>query len=120
MSYAGPASRGQRAPNLQLSASQPIARAASGRWRAQQAPTYTSKRERTVAFAAGIALGLAAGAGLALLFAPQSGEEARRAIVRTGKRVGRRSRDAWDDLRSELRNATRRRKRARHDDTDCD
>jgi gas vesicle protein len=60
-------------------------------------------------FAAGIAVGLAVGVGTALLFAPQSGEEARFAIVRRARRLRRRGGDAWDDLRHELRRAGRRR-----------
>lgn len=112
MSYAGPASRGRRAPNLHLAASQPSLPAASGRMLAYSRPR-ASDRDRTLAFAAGIVLGLTAGAGLALLFAPQSGADTRRAILRTGRSVRRRSHDAWDDLRDELRDFVRRRKRAR-------
>lgn len=60
---------------------------------------------------AGIALGLAVGAGSALLLAPESGEELRAAITRRGRRVRRRAHDAWDDLRDELRFAARRGRR---------
>ncbi|MGI9078749.1 MAG: YtxH domain-containing protein [Gemmatimonadaceae bacterium] len=42
--------------------------------------------------------GLAIGAGLALLFAPQSGEETRRTIETKARRVGRRAQDAAEDL----------------------
>lgn len=62
-------------------------------------------------FSAGIALGLAVGAGSALLLAPESGEEVRAAIARRGRRAGRRAHDAWDDLRDELRFAARRGRR---------
>jgi YtxH-like protein len=59
-------------------------------------------------FAAGLAVGAAMGAGAALLFAPQSGEEVRASIGRGGRRLGTRAHDAWDDLRDELRWAARR------------
>jgi gas vesicle protein len=58
-------------------------------------------------------VGIALGAGIALLFAPQAGYDTRRALVRRGARLGSRGRDAWDDLRHELRRAVRRRRRAR-------
>jgi hypothetical protein len=78
-------------------------------------------------FAGGIALGLALGAGAALLLAPQSGAEARHAIVRRGRKLGVRTHNAWDDLRDELewatvragrnlRGAIRRRRRAPADE----
>ena len=61
-------------------------------------------------FGAGLALGILLGAGVALLTAPQSGEEAR-AVIRRGARrttrtLGRRSRSAWLDLRDELQLAS--------------
>jgi hypothetical protein len=58
-----------------------------------------------------MALGAALGAGVALLFAPFSGEHTRAAIVRRGARIAHRGRDAWDELRDELDWATRRGKR---------
>jgi gas vesicle protein len=66
-------------------------------------------------FAAGALLGVAIGAGAALLFAPQSGQDTRHDIVRRGRHLRLRASDAWDDLRSELRYAARtgRRKLAR-------
>jgi len=63
-------------------------------------------------FAAGIAVGLAVGVGTALLFAPQSGEEVRYSIARRARRLSRRGGDAWEDLRRELRGATKRRMRS--------
>jgi gas vesicle protein len=78
----------------------------------------------TAIFAAGVAVGVAVGAGAALLFAPMSGEETRRLIARRGRRLGRRGRDAWDDLAFELKSAAKRRRKAwrerrarRHDET---
>jgi hypothetical protein len=62
-------------------------------------------------FGAGITLGAALGAGVALLFAPRSGDEIRAAIVRRGARLAYQGRDAWDDLRDELEWAARRGKR---------
>jgi len=58
-------------------------------------------------------VGVAVGAGIALLFAPDSGAQTRRALIRRGRRVTLRGRDAWDDLRNEFRSALRDRMRAR-------
>jgi gas vesicle protein len=63
-------------------------------------------------------LGLAVGAGLALLFAPQAGEDTRRSIVRRGRKLTDRGRDAWDDLRDELRRAAKRRRREKQERDD--
>ena len=66
-------------------------------------------RSRVAAFGAGVAVGALLGAGLALLFAPQSGEETR-TLIRTGaRRLPARARDSWEDLGDELRMALRRR-----------
>jgi hypothetical protein len=62
-------------------------------------------------FAAGAMLGAALGAGAALLFAPQTGEEARHGLARRGRRLRASTADAWDDLRDELRFAARRGRR---------
>ncbi len=43
--------------------------------------------------------GLAIGAGVALLFAPQSGEETRRDLVRRGRRAKRRAQEMAEDVR---------------------
>lgn len=102
MSYAGPVSRPRDPRTTQLSADD------SG-W--QQLAT----------FGAGLALGIAVGAGAALLSAPRSGAETREVIAtgveRARRSTVRRSRDAWDELRDEIRQATRtlRRRRARRD-----
>ena len=51
------------------------------------------------------------GAGAALLAAPQTGAETRAVLRaragRLGRATGRRGRDAWDDLRDELRDVKR-------------
>lgn len=66
-------------------------------------------------FGAGLALGLAVGAGATLLAAPRSGAETRavlRAKVGRARRsTSRRGRDAWDDLRDEIRGVKRALKR---------
>lgn len=59
-------------------------------------------------FGAGIAVGVLIGAGAALLFAPQSGQETREDIVRGTRDFGFRATDAWEDLREELRHAATR------------
>ena len=113
MSYAGPVSRINRAPEAEsgkgeaTNARMPQARPGTSPGRAS-----LGDRGRATAFAAGIMLGVALGAGVALLFAPDSGVETRRALVRRGRRVTMRGRDTWDDLRDELQNAVRNRKRA--------
>ena len=120
MSYAGPMSRGTRVPDAESSRSETPATIA-----VRSRPTRTALSAETapgaVVFAAGMALGIAVGAAGALLFAPQSGSDTRRAIARRGRRLGVRGRDAWEDLGDELRRFARRRRRAwqhRHDHDD--
>ena len=108
MSYAGPTTERSSAPQLQGRA-----RPAGGiapRLPIRQPP---DRGVRAAFFAAGVAIGLALGAGAALLFAPQAGEDTRHALARRGRRLTRRGRDAWEDLRDELRHAARRRRRER-------
>lgn len=63
-----------------------------------------SEREHTVlTFVAGLALGAAIGAGVALLTTPESGTKTRRRIRRGARRVGRSSSSRLDDLASELK-----------------
>lgn len=47
-------------------------------------------------------LGIAVGAGIALLFAPQSGEETRRQITRSARRVRRAATDAVGEVRERV------------------
>lgn len=85
------------------------------------APTGGTDWQRLALFGAGLAVGIALGAGVALLTAPQAGEETRAGLGRKARRttrmLGRRSRDAWLDLRDELHGATQAisRRKARRD-----
>src|SRR5438552_1227009 len=47
-------------------------------------------------------IGLAVGAGIALLLAPQSGEETRRGITRSAKRMRRAAEDAVDEAKTKV------------------
>jgi hypothetical protein len=53
-------------------------------------------------FGLGIALGALLGGGVALLLAPESGEEMRAGIGRRARAIREDAHDAWDDLRDEL------------------
>jgi gas vesicle protein len=128
MSYAGPASRNRgstqgRGPSLQGSSrpgapSTGIAGAPDTQV-ADDDPTHETDWQQLAIFGAGLALGLALGAGTALLTAPQSGEETRAVLKGRVRRIrrsaGRTSRDAWMELGDELRGAARslRRRRAK-------
>jgi gas vesicle protein len=56
----------------------------------------------------GIVIGALLGAGLALIFAPQSGEETRAVMRRSARGARLRATDAWDGLADELHFAARR------------
>jgi gas vesicle protein len=58
-------------------------------------------------FTAGLLIGALVGAGVALLFAPQSGEETRRLIRRKAKHLADDARDRYDDVRHRVRAARR-------------
>lgn len=58
-------------------------------------------------FAGGLMLGLAVGAGLALLMAPQAGDETRRLIRRRARRLGEHMSDRVEDLRDDIRRSAR-------------
>lgn len=115
MSYAGNISRtGRRASTGASAASRTTLSAAPGGPPPRPGPSADESEiawREVAIFAAGIAMGALVGAGAALLFAPESGEETRAAIARRGRRFGRHAHDAWDDLRDELRFATRRGRR---------
>jgi YtxH-like protein len=60
----------------------------------------------------GVIAGALVGAGVALLLAPQSGEETRERIANRARGLGSRADASWDDLRDELRRLRRRSRRA--------
>ena len=65
-------------------------------------------------FLTGLGIGIALGAAVALLLAPQTGAETRRALRRRGRRLRNSAADTWEDLRMELartKRALRRRRR---------
>ena len=62
----------------------------------------------TRTFAAGLLIGALVGAGVALLFAPQSGDDTRRLIQRKAKRLTADARDRFDDVKDRVRDARRR------------
>lgn len=111
MSYAGPISRGTRIPAAE-SARFDTAATVAVRSRPGRSRLTADTAPGAVIFAAGMAVGIAVGAAGALLFAPQSGADTRHAIVRRGRRLGLRGKDAWEDLGDELRRFARRRRRA--------
>lgn len=63
-------------------------------------------------FAVGLLLGALIGAGLALLFAPQSGEETRRLIRRRSKKIAGAAQDTFDDVRDQAKQLKRRAEKA--------
>lgn len=111
MSYAGPAAHGKRTSTVQPLRAETSSRSGVGR-RGGFAPRTMLSKNSTAVFAAGMALGIAVGAGVALLFAPHSGADTRQLIARRGRRLGRRGRDAWGDLAYELKSAAKRRRKA--------
>jgi hypothetical protein len=66
---------------------------------------------RVGSFGAGLALGVVLGAGVALLLAPQSGEETREMLGERARMLRGQAGDSWDDLRDELRWLSRRGRR---------
>lgn len=121
MSYAGPASHATKrrlnVKSTSASGSRNSADSANSasidRLRSRALERANQSRNPNAAFFAGIAIGALVGAGVALLLAPQAGAETRRSLMRGGRRLTSRGRDAWDDLRVEMRRALRRRRRAK-------
>ena len=70
----------------------------------------------TRTFLAGLAIGALVGAGVALLFAPQSGQETRQAVARRAKHLARDARDRYDDVKDKVRRARREKGRAGDDE----
>jgi len=62
-------------------------------------------------FAAGLLIGGLIGAGIALLVAPQSGEETRRSLARRARRLAEDARERYDDVKHQVRRARERRAR---------
>ena len=126
MSYAGPATRNRgsaRRPGAPATVPTRSMAATPVSGIPDEGDYHETDWQQVAIFGAGLALGLALGAGTALLTAPQSGEETRAALRGRAKRLGRattrRSRDAWAELREELQSAKlalrrRRAKRAAH------
>jgi hypothetical protein len=77
---------------------------------------YTEERDwkRLATFGGGIALGALLGAGVALLLAPATGEETRELLLDHARSAGGRVRERFDDLRDDVRYATRRGRRGMH------
>jgi len=59
-------------------------------------------------FAAGLILGALIGAGVALLFAPQSGAETRRIIRKRARHLAADASDRFDDVKNRIQKARRR------------
>jgi gas vesicle protein len=58
-------------------------------------------------FAAGLLIGALLGAGVALLFAPQSGADTRRLIRKRSKKIAAGAQDRFDDIKDRIRQARR-------------
>ena len=61
----------------------------------------------TKPFAAGLLIGALLGAGVALLFAPQSGEDTRRMLRKRAKKIAAGAEDRFDDVKGRIRQARR-------------
>jgi gas vesicle protein len=59
-------------------------------------------------FAAGLILGALIGAGVALLVAPQSGEETRRLLRRRARKLAADAQDRFEDVKDRIRKVRRR------------
>ena len=59
-------------------------------------------------FAAGLILGALIGAGVALLFAPQSGAETRRILRKRARHLAADASDRFDDVKNRIQKARRR------------
>ena len=66
------------------------------------------EERRAVAFLVGFTLGLAVGAGAALLLAPQSGRVTRRRLRRAAEELGATAAERWREFRGEAADAARR------------
>ena len=113
MSYAGPTRTRGSARSASASVAPPTRPSPPRRaaFSPVPKPAGDTDWQQVAVFGAGVAIGIAVGAGAALLAAPSSGAEARavlRAKVgRVQRFATRRGRDAWDDLRDEIRRVER-------------
>ncbi len=72
---------------------------------------YYEDESQMLTFAAGFVLGATLGAGLALLFAPQSGRRTRRRIAHAVEDARFSAEDRFDDLSGDVRDAVDRGRR---------
>ena len=114
MSYAGPASRDKRALELESTAPRPGSQSGAS---IRASPSRSMAEPIAPAGSDdGVRRGHRrwarwSGPAIALLFAPQTGEDTRRALIADrGRRLADRGQDVWDDLRDELGDARRRRR----------
>lgn len=68
---------------------------------------------RNGTLAAGVAIGVLVGVGLALLLAPERGVDMRRRLRRRAHRLGLRGRDVWDELDLQFKRAKLKARQAR-------
>lgn len=81
-------------------------------------PETGPPRWNTGSFLAGIVVGAAVGAGVALLLAPASGKDTRRAIRKRVKGVSRDAAGGWVTARQEIRRLLKEKKAALRDRVD--
>lgn len=68
---------------------------------------YYDEDSSAISFLSGLFLGIAVGAGLALVLAPQSGQRTRRRLVRSVEDVADTATERWEDVTDDLRSAVR-------------
>ena len=102
MSFAGPILRRGRSRANGALLTEPTDRGALAP-SPRRSAVDADRPNRALIFAAGIAVGALLGAAAALLTAPQSGEDTRRALTRQSKRLARRSREMLGDVGDEFR-----------------
>ena len=114
MSYAGPSRARGTARSDSSSGSRAGRTGRAGRGGASAAASSGGGEgdwQTLAIFGAGVELGIAIGAGAALIAAPRSGAETRAVLLarasRAKRATTRRGHDAWDDLGDELRRAKR-------------
>jgi len=71
----------------------------------EEGETMEHEGHGTRTFLAGLALGALVGAGVALLFAPQSGAETRAAVSRRAKSLAKEARERYDTVKEKVRHA---------------